>query len=109
MALLLTWSAFYLFSYPVLSSFLAVGPPAAPKLHSLGSANSFQESELNIPSRDLNSAVYPLSNSTFDNSASRYLNNSQYQDYVEDIQASNNYFWLADPKYEYRVCLKSKA
>jgi hypothetical protein len=71
------------------ASFLAVGPPAAPPLPNLGSANSFNEDDL--------SSSFP--NVRFTNLTKLELTRNQEQ------LAPNGagYFWLSDERFSHKA------
>jgi hypothetical protein len=66
------------------TSFLAVGPPAAPSLASRGSAGGFLKESLDIKSPKINYATNYSSAAT-----------------------QSEYFWLADSTWNHKVSLKS--
>jgi hypothetical protein len=88
---------------PVLSSFLAVGPPAAPKLRSLGSANTFQEFELGGLADNYKDGVYSLKNATFNTRVIHDEAQGMIENGVDNLEVQSSYFWLSDPQHEHKV------
>jgi hypothetical protein len=71
-----------------LASFLAVGPPASPILHHLGSANESENIQPHVIS-----------------ATNRYQNSSDIGVYHKEEFTTQNgrYFWLADAKFKHQV------
>jgi hypothetical protein len=90
------------------ASFLAVGPPAAPKLQNLGSASSFNEADFEITLRNSTHRNLLTSNASSLWNVSSGANNI----YNLDLQQKNlnigpGHFWLSDPSYGHKVRLPS--
>jgi hypothetical protein len=90
------------FVFPLLSlaSFLAVGPPAAPPLEDIGSANQFREAEIDAVWRNLK---LPSNLGWNQSVQAESLLHSNQTFNSDGTTAAGGYYWLADKKYQHRV------
>jgi len=84
---------FQLLALRCLGSFHAIGPPAAPVLHNIGSANGFNEPEFNKRFPEFDSFISSPGNRSVDHVATQSALDA----------AQGGYFWLTDPKYQHKV------
>jgi hypothetical protein len=103
MAPLRSWCVFFCGPLYALSSFLAIGPPAAPKLAGLGSANSLNVEDIEAAwsNTQLNSSS--TWNSTSQINLSRFDNQTAEEAGSNDGSIAGGYFWLSDPAYDHQV------
>src|SRR5215469_15888543 len=84
------------FTLKALGSFHALGPPAAPVLHNVGSANGFNKPEFNSRFLEFHSRFSLSGNPSVDDIALRITNNT-----IDSMDTG--YFWLTDPTYQHKV------
>jgi hypothetical protein len=101
------FSRFLFLVSPTCASFVALGPPAAPRAQNLGSANRFSEADLGLFLRHNHSRNSAVSNSTtfsvaLSDDANHTVSDGIRQNY---INGGPGHFWLSDPGYSHKVCL----